>query len=304
MALSPVQQALVSVVLVLCLLVVMPRMFGGGGGNRSPRAAKAPAGRPDLQHRRHGGPERILKSPMSSESSEGKYQSLQQLRNTMEKDLKTERTKGNGRDFALTLMPLYALGVGVFALYKFLKMKSQEESLSKRENATEDKTKETERQLLELEQHLSQTETMLNSLLTQLDPLSSCINALASEQKDEIMVQLESIRKLMKESGLDKSAVKPEDISHTCHEKLEDLIQSFSGHSEAEVVEGGVEDCRHEMLFEDIEELCGEEGQRNYDHEEFFLDPLEEPKKTEIAEGFNQDISESETRLRRRNKNE
>lgn len=69
-----------------------------------------------------GGPERILKSPMSSESPEGKYQSLQQLRNTVEKDLKMERTKGNGRDFALTLMPLYALGVGVFALYKFLKV--------------------------------------------------------------------------------------------------------------------------------------------------------------------------------------
>lgn len=36
------------------------------------------------------------------------------------------------------------------------------------------------------------------------------INTLASEQKDEIMEQLESIRKLMKESGLDKSAMKPQ----------------------------------------------------------------------------------------------
>lgn len=50
------------------------------------------------------------------------YQSIQQMRNAMEKELKTERTRGNGKDFALTLMPLYAVGVGVFALYKFLKV--------------------------------------------------------------------------------------------------------------------------------------------------------------------------------------
>lgn len=31
------------------------------------------------------------------------------------------------------------------------------------------------------------------------------VNALACEQKDEIMTQLQSIRRLMKESGLDKS---------------------------------------------------------------------------------------------------
>lgn len=36
------------------------------------------------------------------------------------------------------------------------------------------------------------------------------INALAHEQKDEIMAQLDSIRKLVKESGLDKSAIKPQ----------------------------------------------------------------------------------------------
>lgn len=46
------------------------------------------------------------------------------MRNAMEKELKTERARGNGKDFALTLMPLYAVGVGVFALYKFLKVMS------------------------------------------------------------------------------------------------------------------------------------------------------------------------------------
>ncbi|XP_053122341.1 uncharacterized protein LOC128332095 [Hemicordylus capensis] len=306
MVLSWVQQALVSVVLALCVFLVMPRIFGagGGGGGRSLRAAKTSPGRQDPHQHRQGGPERILQAHMNSESSESKtYQSIQQMRNAMEKELKTERTKGNGKDFALTLMPLYALGVGVFALYKFLKMKSQEENLSKKENATEDKTKETECQLLELEQHLSQTEKMLNSLLTQLDPLSSCINALASEQRDEIMVQLESIRKLMKESGLDKSAVKPQDISHTCQDRLEDLIQSFREHPEAEVGESGDENCGHEALFQDIEELCGEEGHQPCD-QEFFLNPLEEPKRTGVAEVIGQGISEPEVGLRKRNRNE
>lgn len=51
------------------------------------------------------------------------------MRNAMEKEMKTERTRGNGKDFALTLMPLYAVGVGVFALYKFLKV-----TISKQEN--------------------------------------------------------------------------------------------------------------------------------------------------------------------------
>ncbi|KFZ47764.1 hypothetical protein N321_09277, partial [Antrostomus carolinensis] len=80
-------------------------------------------------------------NPGSSDSNT--YQSIQQMRNAMEKEIKSERTRGNGRELAFTLMPLYALGVGVFAAYKFLKMKSHEESLSKKEKSTEDKAKET-----------------------------------------------------------------------------------------------------------------------------------------------------------------
>ncbi|XP_077194965.1 coiled-coil domain-containing protein 107, partial [Paroedura picta] len=305
MGLSSGQQALISVGLVFCGFVVMPRMFGGGGGGgRYPRPAKVSTGRhdPQQQQHRHDGSERILQSHMNPGNSESKtYQSIQQMRNAMEKELKTERTRGNGKDLALTLMPLYAVGVGMFALYKFLKMKSQEESLSTREKITEDKTKETECQLLELEQHLAQTEKMLNSLLTQLDPLSSCINALASEQKDEIMVQLESIRKLMKESGLDKSAMKPQDISHACQEKLEDLIHSFSEHCEEEVGDGSDESFGHEVLFGENEEHCEEEKHEHTDHE-FVLSPLEEPKEIEVCGVMNQDILEPAFGLRRRNK--
>ncbi|KFV78588.1 hypothetical protein N308_02097, partial [Struthio camelus australis] len=91
-----------------------------------------------------GSPQTVHQVHPNTGNSEGKtYQSIQQMRNAMEKEIKSERTRGNGRDLAFTLMPLYALGVGVFAAYKFLKMKSQEESLSKKEKNTEDKAKET-----------------------------------------------------------------------------------------------------------------------------------------------------------------
>ncbi|XP_009947872.1 PREDICTED: coiled-coil domain-containing protein 107 [Leptosomus discolor] len=221
------------------------------------------------------------------------------MRNAMEKEIKSEKTRGNGRELAFTLMPLYALGVGVFAAYKFLKMKSHEESLSKKEKSTEDKAKETEHQLLELERHLAQTEKMLNSLLTQLDPLSNCVNALACEQKDEIMTQLQSIRRLMKESGLDKSENKMKDVGHICNEKLEDLIQSFAEHSKEREI-GHREDDSNDDLLEDVDndykmeehELCDECEVHQF-----------EPDVVEDQEMINKDAIESEEMgLRRRNR--
>ncbi|XP_010706516.1 coiled-coil domain-containing protein 107 [Meleagris gallopavo] len=222
------------------------------------------------------------------------------MRNAVAKEIKSERTRGNGRDLAFTLMPLYALGVGVFAAYKFLKMKAHEENLSEKEKSTERKAKETEHQLLELEQHLAQTEKMLNSLLTQLDPLSNCVNALACEQKDEIMTQIQSIRRLMKESGLDKSENKMTDVSHVCNEKLEDLLQSFSEHSQEKEMNDG-EDDGNEDLHEDVDddyrieehELCDE-----CEVHQFETDVVED------QEVINKDLIESEMGLRRRNKYE
>ncbi|XP_025930079.1 coiled-coil domain-containing protein 107 isoform X2 [Apteryx rowi] len=248
-------------------------------------------------------PQTIHQAHLNPGNSEGKtYQSIQQMRNAMEKELKSERTRGNGRDLALTLMPLYALGVGVFAAYKFLKMKSQEESLSKKEKNTEDKAKETEHQLLELEQHLAQTEKMLNSLLTQLDPLSNCVNALACEQKDEIMTQLQSIRRLMKESGLDKSENKMKDVSHICNEKLEDLIQSFAEHSPEKEIDDQ-EDDSNEDLLEDVDNdyKIGEDQL----YEECDVNQVFEPDVVEDQEMINKDVLEpEEIGLRRRNRYE
>lgn len=49
------------------------------------------------------------------------------------------------------------------------------------------------------------TSKVIFLLLTTISFFFSSVNALACEQKDEIMTQLKSIRRLMKESGLDKS---------------------------------------------------------------------------------------------------
>ncbi|XP_017588748.1 PREDICTED: coiled-coil domain-containing protein 107 [Corvus brachyrhynchos] len=223
------------------------------------------------------------------------------MRNAMEKEIKSERTRGNGRELAFTLMPLYALGVGMFAAYKLLKMKSHEESHSKKEKSTEDKAKETEHQLLELEQHLAQTEKMLNSLLTQLDPLSNCVNALACEQKDEIMTQLQSIRRLMKESGLDKSENKTKDLGHICNEKLEDLIQSFAEHSQEKEMDNREDEC-YEDLLEDIDNDYKIEEHEL--HDECEIHQLE-PDVVEDDEMISTDAIESEEMaLRRRNRYE
>ncbi|XP_054255980.1 coiled-coil domain-containing protein 107 [Indicator indicator] len=278
-------------------------MFAGGGGGRAGRsqqAGKTVPGHYDPRQPRRGSPQTLQQLHMNLENSDSNtYQSIQQMRNAMEREIKSERTRGNGRELAFTLMPLYALGVGVFAAYKFLKMKSHEESLSKKEKSTEDKAKETEHQLLELEKHLAQTEKMLNSLLTQLDPLSNCVNALACEQKDEIMTQLQSIRRLMKESRLDKSDDKMKDVGHICNEKLEDLIQSFTEHSqekddrEDDCNEDSCEEVDNDYKMED-HELCDECEVHQF-----------EPDMVEDQEIINKDTTESEeVGLRRRNRYE
>ncbi|MBN3283986.1 CC107 protein, partial [Polyodon spathula] len=151
------------------------------------------------------GPGRGHHSSMNADGSKSQsFASMQQMRKAMEQEMKNEKYKGNNKGFVFTLMPLYAVGVGVFAVYKFLKIKSQHETGAvKRETSKGTrKPEDTENQLHELEQRLSQTEKMLNSILTQLDPLTNCVESVASEQKNEIMVQLHSIRQLMRKRGM------------------------------------------------------------------------------------------------------
>lgn len=60
-----------------------------------------------------------MNGPGSSQSAEN----MQQMQKLMEQELKNDKYKTNSnKGYVFTLMPLYAIGVGVFAAYKFLKV--------------------------------------------------------------------------------------------------------------------------------------------------------------------------------------
>ncbi|XP_072002853.1 coiled-coil domain-containing protein 107 [Engystomops pustulosus] len=221
MVLSSSQHLLIALSLAVCACFLLPRMFGGA--ERNPGRQDPRSMRPPMQGRSAPRENQGKRPPPRKEFPNNN--AVDQIKSEMEKQLNTEKT-GTNHSMAFTLMPLYAVGVAVFAAYKFSKMKSNEKNKLKSSRDDEKKTKATENQLLELEKHLFQTEKMLNSLLTQLDPLSNCVNSLAMEQKDEIMTQLLSIRQLMKKSGMDRSNFSKSE-KQTCEDTLEDLIHSL-----------------------------------------------------------------------------
>lgn len=52
---------------------------------------------------------------------------MQQMKKLMEQEMKNSdkfKSNSNNKGYVFTLMPLYAIGVGVFAAYKFLKVRS------------------------------------------------------------------------------------------------------------------------------------------------------------------------------------
>lgn len=60
-------------------------------------------------------------------------ESLQQMKKLMEQELRNDKYKANSnKGYVFTLMPLYAIGVGVFAAYKFLKVKQAQRVIMKR----------------------------------------------------------------------------------------------------------------------------------------------------------------------------
>eukprot|EP00079_Xenopus_tropicalis_P012683 XP_002939995.2 PREDICTED: coiled-coil domain-containing protein 107 [Xenopus tropicalis] len=220
MALSVVNQLMVLISLTLVVVTIMPRIFGSVGNREvagkqekeriSPVHGRASKGNPGKSNMAPGGPEMIIPN---------------NIRNSIEQEMKTEKISGRSHGIAFTLMPVYAIGVALFAAFKFTKINRKENNQAQlEEEATKRKAEETENQLVELERHLLQTEDMLNSLLSQLDPLSNCVNGLANGQNDEIMNQLQQIRQLMKRTGVDKSSA-----NNVCQDLLEDF-DSFKGH--------------------------------------------------------------------------
>ncbi|XP_060746035.1 coiled-coil domain-containing protein 107 [Tachysurus vachellii] len=216
MVLSSSQQLVLLFTAALCIFSVIPRLLTGGSARDNkaldPRFRKGP----------HPGP------PLSpAPPQHGPPDNVQQVQRLMEQELRKEKAKisSNNKGYVFTLMPLYAIGVGLFAAYKFLKIKSADDTHAQKERTIRGlcKSEETENQLNELEQRLAQTEKMLNSILTQLDPLTNCVKSVAMEQKNEIMTQLQCIRHLMKKRGMQCA---PTEAS--CERNLDNLIESLS----------------------------------------------------------------------------
>ncbi|XP_040028884.1 uncharacterized protein LOC120817113 isoform X2 [Gasterosteus aculeatus] len=232
MVLTTSQQVALAFTAVLFTFVAVPRMFGVGTGAKETRV--------DPRYTKKAGAVRGQPVKPNAPGSSQTAENMQQMKKLMEQDLKGDKYKPNSsKGYVFTLMPLYAVGVGVFAAYKFLKMKSagdkaQKEKLTKGAK----KSVEAENQLNELEQRLAQTERMLNSILTQLDPLTNCVKSVAQEQKNEIMSQLQTIRYLMKKRGMDCPPVN----EASCERNLEELIESLGASNAASAAEAHLSD--------------------------------------------------------------
>ncbi|XP_026220044.1 coiled-coil domain-containing protein 107 [Anabas testudineus] len=240
MVLSTSQQVALAFTAVLFTFVVLPRLFGVGGGGGGTGAKDA---RFDPRYTRKGpGPGAVRGQPINvnAPGSPQSPENVQQMKKLMEQELKSDKYKSNNnKGYVFTLMPLYAIGVGVFAAYKFLKIKSADDKAQKDKFAKgAKKSVEAENQLNELEQRLAQTERMLNSILTQLDPLTNCVKSVAQDQKNEIMSQLQTIRYLMKKRGMDCPPININETS--CNRNLDDLIESLG----ASATEASAEDKR------------------------------------------------------------
>ncbi|XP_068615720.1 coiled-coil domain-containing protein 107-like isoform X2 [Brachionichthys hirsutus] len=239
MVLSASHQVALAFTAVLFMFVVLPRLFGVGGG---PGAKET---RFDSRYGRKAGPGpgAVRSQPIGSLGSPQNPESVQQMKKLMEQELKNDKFKSSSnKGYVFTLMPLYAIGVGVFAAYKFLKIKSADDQAQKDKFAKgAKKSAEAENQLNELEQRLTQTERMLNSILTQLDPLTNCVKSVAQEQKNEIMSQLHTIRHLMKKRGMECPPLNVNEAS--CGRNLDDLIESLGvGDASAAAGESPVEE--------------------------------------------------------------
>ncbi|XP_052440221.1 uncharacterized protein LOC127979108 isoform X1 [Carassius gibelio] len=227
MVLSSSQQLVMAFTAVLLVFVLFPRMFGGRDGQsfepRSNRRGPGPGvgpGSVKSQNQFHRSA-----APQMSQSVEN----MQQMKKLMEQEMKSDKYKSNSnKGYVFTLMPIYAIGVGLFAAYKFLKIKSSSDSEAQKAKTAQGvkKSAETENQLNELEQRLTQTEKMLNSILTQLDPLTNCVKSVALEQKNEIMSQLHCIRQIMKKRGMECPSIRIEEP--TCERNLDKLIETLA----------------------------------------------------------------------------
>ncbi|XP_051974093.1 coiled-coil domain-containing protein 107 [Xyrauchen texanus] len=233
MVLSSSQQVVMAFTAVLLVFVLFPRMFGSGSRESQsfdPRISRKGPG-PSLGPGSMKSQQQVHMNGAPPKSQNG--ENMHQMKKLMEQELKSEKFKSNSnKGYVFTLMPIYAIGVGLFAAYKFLKIKSASDSEAQKAKTARGvkKSEETENQLNELELRLAQTEKMLNSILTQLDPLTNCVKSVAMEQKNEIMSQLQCIRQLMKKRGMECPNIRIEEPA--CQRNLDKLIETLAAAEE------------------------------------------------------------------------
>ncbi|XP_067907263.1 coiled-coil domain-containing protein 107 isoform X2 [Heterodontus francisci] len=290
---SLAQQTALALCLFIGVLVVIPRMLVGPGGGKE--AAVRSAGH------RSSAPGRGQPLNANSQSSSPKGPPnlrMQHMRSINQNKMNGEKTQGRNRGFAFQLMPLYAIGISIYAVYKLVQVKFNEnEKLSNEKNKEVDnKRKNTENQLSELEMRLAKTERMLDSLVRELDPLTSCVDAVASEQKNEIMTQLQQIRQLMKE----RQSSNVDDVVPVS-ENLEECVPDIE--IKTQVTEDQAFADSEEDLIEDGDPITGKVLASS------FFDEIESVSSisTEDTEGVSEAVADlSETQepmeLRRRNK--
>ncbi|XP_078273316.1 uncharacterized protein LOC144603643 isoform X2 [Rhinoraja longicauda] len=222
------------------------RKEGGGGGGGAVVGSGTPAPRLHffwLKFVTLFGSGRGQPAYSSSESNGPKGQPnlrTQQARN--QKEANGEKTQGRSKGFIFQFLPLYAIGIGAYAVYKLMQLKfNEKEKLTKeKKKRVEVEKKNTENQLSELEMRLAQTEKMLALLVKELDPLTNSVNAVASGQKNEIMTQLQQMRKLINK----RKAPDVDDDLLSITENFKGYIQSAEENSQ----------LSEELAFPDSEE--------------------------------------------------
>ncbi|XP_069012567.1 resistance to inhibitors of cholinesterase protein 3 isoform X2 [Embiotoca jacksoni] len=222
MVLSASQQVALAFTAVLFTFVVLPRLFGVGGGT----AAKE--NKYDSRYNRKGGPGpgAVRGQPinMNAPGSHQTAESMQQMKKRMEQELKGDKYKSNSnKGYVFTLMPLYAIGVGVFAAYKFLKIKSADDKAQK------DKFAKGAKKSVEAGACVTRGGT------SSITHICLPVKSVAQEQKNEIMSQLQTIRFLMKKRGMDCPPLNLNEAS--CERNLDDLIESLGANDTSATVD-------------------------------------------------------------------
>ncbi|XP_041071427.1 coiled-coil domain-containing protein 107 isoform X4 [Carcharodon carcharias] len=136
------QQAALALCLFICVFVLIPRLFPGGVGGGKEAAGRSAGHRPPVPGR--GQP--LIRH---SQSNSPKGPPNLRMRSINQKEMNAEKTQGRNKGFAFQLMPLYAIGISIYAIYKLVQMKfnENEQSSNEKNKEVDKKRKNTDSKL-------------------------------------------------------------------------------------------------------------------------------------------------------------